>query len=83
MHASDCTVTSGAATPDRAAAVVLQWSRTGYSTETHLLVRAPSCEPLVRASRRTATRATSMTLLEEYFGPNAGYVADLFDRYQK
>ena len=23
-----------------------------------------------------------MTRLEEYFGPNAGYVADLFDRYQ-
>jgi 2-oxoglutarate dehydrogenase E1 component len=23
-----------------------------------------------------------MTSLEEYFGPNAGYVADLFDRYQ-
>ena len=24
-----------------------------------------------------------MTRLEEYFGPNAGYVADLFDRYQQ
>jgi 2-oxoglutarate dehydrogenase E1 component len=24
-----------------------------------------------------------MPLLEEYFGPNAGYVADLFDRYQE
>jgi len=24
-----------------------------------------------------------MTPLEEYFGPNAGYVADLFDRYQQ
>src|SRR4051794_2886520 len=24
-----------------------------------------------------------MTGLEEYFGPNAGYVADLFDQYQR
>src|SRR4051812_49305622 len=27
--------------------------------------------------------ATRMTGLEEFFGPNAGYVADLFDQYQR
>src|SRR4051812_33502220 len=67
----------------RCAASTLQITTRGTpGASVHLLQCGRRRQARSGYSLSTASGATRMTRLEEYFGPNAGYVADLFDRYQ-
>src|SRR4051812_33482650 len=68
----------------RCAASTLQITTRGTpGASVHLLQCGRRRQARSGYSLSTASGATRMTRLEEYFGPNAGYVADLFDQYQQ